>query len=248
MRKIFLYSFFILSLIIILTFGCSKTEEPKHPSTTSNPSLTITITITITVTITPTNIHTPTGNIVILDNFSDGNLYNNYNNYWYPYWPFDGQWVSTPTITTGYVDYGLRVTGHVTANAGFMPFFGYFGTTTNIDVVNGVDIRPVNYINMILKTIENVPVNNTGFFDKIRISLFTPNFSSTADYDITSLPSNSWQIYKINIDDFNFTAGSKDNLLSHMGIVGIYIFYTSIVQGEQAEAELYVDEVFFSEN
>ncbi|MCX7698184.1 MAG: hypothetical protein N2114_01805 [Candidatus Goldbacteria bacterium] len=48
-------------------------------------------------------------------------------------------------------------------------FWGYFGTKNNIDVVNGVDIRPVIYINIILKTIENIPVNNTGFFGKIRI-------------------------------------------------------------------------------
>ncbi len=197
---------------------------------------------------TPTCTNTLTGNVITLDNFSDGNLYNNYSNEWSPYRPFPGQWASTPVITPGFADYALKVTGHVTANSGFMPYEGFFGTSTYIDNGSGIDIRPVNYINIILKTIENVSGSNVGFFNEIKISLFTPNNSSYADYEINPTPENSWQVYKISIDNFNFVSGTKDDLLSHMGFIGIYIYYTSTIQNEEAEAELYIDEVYFSEN
>jgi len=253
MKKIILILVLFLVIVSLITFGCSKTENPSQPTQTPTPLPSFTPTSTNTLTplpsFTPTCTNTLTGNVVMLDNFSDGDLLNNYGNEWSPYWPFAGQWVSTPTITTGYADYALKVTGHVTANAVMPPsYYGLFGTTTYINNGSGTDIRPVNYINLILKTIENIPNTNIGFFDKILISLFTPNNSSYANYEISPMPSSSWQVYKININNFTFDCGDASDLFSHMGFIGIYIYYTSTISNEEAEAELYVDEVYFSEN
>ncbi len=131
-------SILFLLLLIFIIFHISNCVKPVD-----TPAQ---LTVTPAVTFTPTCTNTLTGNVIMLDNFNDGDLINDYGNEWSPYWPYAGQWASTPVVTTdSYSGYALKVTGNVTANAG-MPPGPYFGTTTYIDnSSNETDIRPINY-------------------------------------------------------------------------------------------------------
>jgi hypothetical protein len=243
MKKILLAAF----LIVIILVACQKKSNPASPgpsgTATITPTITQTATITTTYTVSPTATNTP--HVFVVDNFNDGDLSNGHGDYWYGYWPFGACWVSTPEITTGYSGYGLKVTG-IAESYGGSPgaYYGYFGTSTNL---GDLDIRPVNYLNFMARLVTNVPAGNAGTFSGIQIVMMTSSYSSYGSYVITPAPGASWQAFKMDLSLLTMGSGTLDGLMSSLNGLIIGAYYSSPVQHELAQAELYVDEVYFSE-
>jgi hypothetical protein len=241
----------VLILCLALTMSaaiisCQKKSNPAAPAAPANtatisptPSISPTSSVTPTVTLTP--------HVVLVDNFNDGDLINEFANQWYEYWPYDGEWAGPPTIVTGETGYGLRVTGYVTANneITITDYSGYFGTTTWIQNSPGIDINPANYVNISLKLLENKPVISTGYF-VVKVDL-TSGGGSDAVVDVLPKPGTSWQDYKIALSSFTMNNGNMTDIKSALALFAVYVYYYTPTQDEIATAELYVDNVYFTD-